>query len=106
MILSQAQLGLTTINNMDETKIQELERRIKDLEEVRHLGFVKQMREEIVGQPSADADSAVTLVLPISVDIMTGLGSINILDFPDGFIEVIRPNGERVLVPTYNKSRF
>lgn len=106
MKVSQARLGLTTINNMDETKIQELERRIKDLEEVRHLGFVKQMREEIVGQPSAGADSAVTLALPISVDTMTGLGSIDILDFPDGFLEVIRPNGQRVLVPTYDKSRF
>lgn len=91
---------------MDENRLEQLEKRVKELEEVRNLGFVKRIREEIIGQPSGANDGAVDTTLSITIGAGGGTDTEQILDFPDGFIEVIRPSGERVLVPTYNKSRF
>lgn len=89
-----------------EEQIKQLEKRIKELEEMRNTDFIKKMREQIFGQPKGANDAAVDVTLSITIGADGGTDTEQILDFPDGFLEAIRPNGDRVLIPTYLKSRF
>jgi hypothetical protein len=94
---------LGQMNNNDLIKrIDELELRIKNLENMENIDFMKRLREAVFGQPSGGNDGAVDQTITIG-DMG---GSASVPDFPDGFLEAIRPNGDRVLLPTYSKSRF
>lgn len=87
-------------------RIDELEKRLKLLEEAKNVNALKYWREAIIGQPKGANDAAVDTTLSITIGAGGGTDTEQILDFPDGFIELIKPNGDRVLVPTYNLSRF
>lgn len=87
-------------------RIDELEKRLKLLEEARNPNALKYWREAIVGQPKGANDGAVDATISITIGAGGGTDTEQVLDFPDGFIEIIKPNGDRVLVPTYDLSRF
>ncbi len=87
-------------------KIKELEKRIKALEDMENINFIKRLREQVFGQPSSSNDTAVDTTISITIGAGGGTDTADVLDFPDGFLEAIRPNGDRVLIPTYLKSRF
>lgn len=89
-----------------QTQINELQKRLELLERADNINSLKYWREKIVGREYGADDSAVTDTADISVNIVTGLGTLDVVDFPDGFIEIIKPNGERVRVPYYSISRF
>ena len=87
-------------------RVQELEDKVMKLEKMKNIDFIKLMREEIFGQPSGEDDTAVTNTITITIGAGGGSDDEDVLDFPDGFLEAKRPNGEVVLIPTYNKTRF
>lgn len=93
-------------NENTQKKIDELEKRLKLLEQADNIDSLKYWREKIVGREYGASDSAVDITNNISVSLVTGNGTIQTLDFPDGFIEIIKPNGDRVRVPYYALSRF
>lgn len=103
-------LGQRKINNMEnenlKIKVDQLEKRLATLERADNVDSLKYWREKIVGREYGADDTAVTDTADISVSIVTGLGTLDVVDFPDGFIEIIKPNGERVRVPYYALSRF
>lgn len=87
-------------------RIDELEKRLKTLEEANNVSSLKYWREKLIGREYGADDSAVTDTANITVSLVTGLGTLDVVDFPDGFIELVKPNGERVRVPYYSLSRF
>ena len=87
-------------------KVDELEKRLATLERADNIDSLKYWREKIVGREFGADDTAITDTADISVSLVTGLGTLDVVDFPDGFIEIIKPNGERVRVPYYALSRF
>lgn len=87
-------------------RIDELEKRLKTLEQADNFDSLKYWREKLVGRDFGADDTAITDTADISVSLVTGLGTLNVVDFPDGFIELIKPNGDRVRVPYYSLSRF
>lgn len=76
------------------------------LEEMQNLNTLKLIREAVFGQPRGADNDAVDTTLEITIGAGGGTATEQILAFPDGFIEGIKPNGDRVLIPTYLKSRF
>lgn len=103
-------LGQKKINNMDnenlKIKVDELERRLATLERADNVNSLKYWREKLVGREFGADDNAIKEIANISVSLVTGLGTLDVVDFPDGFIELIKPNGDRVRVPYYALSRF
>ena len=87
-------------------KIEELEKRLSLLERADNTDSLKYWREKFIGREFGADDTAIDEVKNISVSTITGLGTITVIDFPDGFIEIIKPNGDRVRVPYYALSRF
>lgn len=87
-------------------RIDEFEKRLSLLERADNIDSLKYWREKLSGRVYGDSDSSVTNTINFTVDTMSGDGSIDALDFPDGYIDFIRPNGERVRVPYYSLSRF
>lgn len=87
-------------------KVEDLEKRLATLERADNVNSLKYWREKIVGRDFGADDSAVDVLNNISVSLVTGLGTLTTVDFPDGFIELVKPNGERVRVPYYALSRF
>lgn len=87
-------------------RIDELEKRLKTLEEANNVSSLKYWREKLIGREYGADDSAITDTANISVSLVTGLGTLDVVDFPDGFIELVKPNGERIRVPYYSLSRF
>lgn len=93
-------------NDNTQKKIEELEKRLKLLEQADNIDSLKHWREKIVGREYGADDSAVDIVQNFTVNLISGAGSVTTLDLPDGFIELIKPNGDRVRVPYYALSRF
>lgn len=89
-----------------QTQINELQKRLELLERADNINSLKYWREKIVGREYGADDTAITDTANISVSLVTGLGTLDVVDFPDGFIELIKPNGDRVRVPYYSISRF
>lgn len=87
-------------------KVDELEKRLATLERADNIDSLKYWREKIVGREYGANDVAVTDTVGLTVSLVTGLGTLDVLDFPDGYIDLIKPNGERVRVPYYALSRF
>ena len=59
-----------------------------------------------MGRDFGSSDSSVDITNNFTVSLITGAGSTTTVDFPDGFIEIIKPNSDRVRVPYYSISRF
>lgn len=89
-----------------QTQIDELTKRLDLLERADNVDSLKYWREKVVGREYGADDTAITDTANISVSLVTGLGTLDVVDFPDGFIELIKPNGDRVRVPYYSLSRF
>lgn len=87
-------------------RIEELEKRIDDLEQLRNLDTLKLTREKLIGRSFGDDDSSVQIVKNFTVSLVSGAGSVTVLDFPDEFLDLVKPNGDRVRVPVYSLSRF
>lgn len=87
-------------------RIDELEKRLTLLEQADNIDSLKYWREKLIGREYGANDGAVDVLNNISVSLVTGLGTLTTVDFPDGFIDLIKPNGERVRVPYYALSRF
>lgn len=87
-------------------RIEVLEKRLATLERADNVDSLKYWREKLVGREYGANDGAIDVLNNISVSLVTGLGTLTTVDFPDGFIELIRPNGERVRVPYYALNRF
>ena len=87
-------------------RIDVLEKRLATLERADNIDSLKYWREKIVGREYGANDVAVTDTVGLTVSLVTGLGTLDVLDFPDGYIDLIKPNGERVRVPYYALSRF
>ncbi len=108
--LKTLQLGQRKLNNMDnenlKIKVDQLEKRLATLERADNIDSLKYWREKIVGREYGANDVAVTESVAVSVDIGTGLGTLNVLGFPDGYIDLIKTNGDRVRLPYYALSRF
>jgi len=103
-------LGQRKLNNMDnenlKIKVDELEKRLATLERADNIDSLKYWREKLMGRQFGADDAAVDISNNISVSLVTGLGTLTTVDFPDGFIELVKPNGDRVRVPFYELSRF
>jgi hypothetical protein len=87
-------------------RIDVLEKRLATLERADNIDSLKYWREKMIGREYGANDVAVTETVAVSVDIGTGLGTLDVLGFPDGYIDIIKPNGDRVRVPYYSLSRF
>lgn len=83
-----------------------LEKRLATLERADNVDSLKYWREKLIGRDFGAVDSAVDVTNNFTVSLVTGAGSVTTLDFPDGFIEIVKPNGDRVRVPYYSLSRF
>lgn len=87
-------------------RIDVLEKRLATLERADNIDSLKYWREKLIGREYGANDVAVTDTVGLTVSLVTGLGTLDVLDFPDGYIDLIKPNGERVRVPYYALSRF
>lgn len=87
-------------------RIDVLEKRLATLERADNIDSLKYWREKMIGRDYGADDTAVTDSANVSVSLVTGTGTLDVVDFPDGFIDLIKPNGERVRVPYYSLSRF
>jgi len=89
-----------------QAEITELKKRLKLLEDANNVDSLKYWREKLIGRTYGANDGAVEVVNNFTVSLVTGAGSVTTLDLPDGFIDLIKPNGDRVRVPFYELSRF
>lgn len=86
--------------------MEDLQKRVDLLEKADNINNLKFLREKLVGRVYGDDDTATTLTVNFVVNTMTGAGSVDVLDFPDGFLEIIKADGQRVRLPYYSLSRF